>query len=167
MSAHKTGTFLTAALLACALLTGGPARAAAHEYHWIGPGGKPGKPPAGWTSSVPLIAKADAAKGKEVAHACMMCHTLKKDGGTKIGPNLYNVVNRPHAHVYGYSYSEAMKNMKMRPWSYEELDSFLFDPKAHAPGTKMPYAGIKDTQKRANLIAYLRTLSDHPAPLPK
>ncbi|MBI1214296.1 MAG: hypothetical protein GC185_00590 [Alphaproteobacteria bacterium] len=56
--------------------------------------------------------------------------------------------------------------MEMRPWTYEELDSFLFEPKAHAPGTKISYAGLKDTQQRANVIAWLRTLSDKPAPLP-
>ena len=148
------------------LIPGGSAQASKADS-WIGPTGEPATSPDGWTSSVPLIAKADAAAGKTKASACLMCHTLDKDGGTKIGPNLYGIVNRPHAHVYGFSYSDAIKDMKMRPWTYEELDSFLFDPKAHAPGTRMPFAGIKDTQERANVIAYLRPLSDKPEPLPK
>ena len=141
--------------------------AVAGTYHWIGPSGKPSDPPDGWESSVPLIAKADIAAGKAKAQICTMCHTIDSSGGTKIGPTLYNIINRPHAHVYGYDYSDAMKDMKMNPWSYEELDSFLFDPKAHAPGTKMSFPGIKDTQDRANVIAWLRTLADHPAPLAK
>ena len=140
---------------------------AAGSYSWIGPNGDPATPPSGWTSSVPLIATADVAAGQKKAQACGACHTLDKDGGTKVGPNLWGIVNRPHAHASGFSYSDAIKGMNMRPWSYEEIDSFLFDPQAHAPGTRMPFAGVKDTQERANVIAYLRTLADKPAALPK
>ena len=164
-----TSTALVAALFFMALgFLPGSSAEAAKSFNWIGPAGEPSTPPDGWESSVPLIAGADVAAGKaKTQQACMMCHTLDNDGGTKIGPNLYGIVNRPHAHVDGFSYTDALKDMKMRPWSYEELDSFLYDPKAHAPGTRMPYAGDKDTRDRANVIAYLRTLADKPAPLPK
>lgn len=165
-----TGRIATIALAAAVLVFGaapwGPAHAA-KTYHWIGPKGVPATPPPGWTSSVPLIARANVAAGQKYAmQHCAICHTFDKNGGTLVGPNLYNVVDRLHAHVYGYPYSAEIKSMKMRPWSYEELDSFLFDPQAHAPGTHMPFAGIKDTQTRADVIAWLRTLSGHPVPLP-
>ena len=45
-------------------------------------------------------------------------------------------------------------------WDYEALNGFLANPKGWAPGTKMAYRGLKDTQDRADLVAYLRGLSD-------
>ncbi|MBU6474585.1 MAG: cytochrome c family protein [Alphaproteobacteria bacterium] len=160
----KTAVF---AVLLGMSLSAGAARAA--TYHYIGDNGKTmNPPPAGWTSAVPLIAKADVAAGKSyVQGTCGACHTLTEGGGTRFGPDLWNIVNRPHAHVTDFNYSTAMKSMQMRPWTYEELDSFLFAPQIHAPGTRMPFGGIKDTQQRADVIAYLRTLSAHPAPLPR
>jgi len=152
--------------MAAGLVSHQPAQAA-KTFNWIGPDGQPGTPPGGWTSSVPLIATADVKAGQQKFQVCGACHTTEKDGGTKLGPNLWNIVNRLHAHAHGLSYSDALKNMKMRPWTYEELDSFLFNPQAHAPGTRMSFAGLNDTQSRADVIAYLRTLADKPAELPK
>ena len=45
--------------------------------------------------------------------------------------------------------------------------SFVADPKAYLPGTKMSYGGVKKAETARRLIAYLRTLSDTPAPLPE
>ncbi len=160
----------TAACAAVVLALGLSAgMAQAGTYHYIKENGKfMVPPPAGWTSSVPLIATANVAKGEAYAKStCGACHTLNEGGGTRFGPNLWNIVDRPHAHITSFNYSSAIKSMKMRPWSYQELDSFLFAPQIHAPGTRMPFAGIKDTQTRADVIAYLRTLSNHPKPLPK
>jgi cytochrome c len=122
---------------------------------------------AGSTSSVPLIAKASADAGKSKAGVCTACHTLNKDEPAKVGPNLYNIVNSPIARDKSFSYSDALKAMDKKRWTYDALDNFLSSPQDYAPGNKMPFAGMKDAQDRANLIAYLRTLSDHPAPLPK
>jgi cytochrome c len=68
--------------------------------------------------------------------------------------------------VAGFSYSDAMKG-KGGDWSFEDLNTFITDPKAFVPGTKMAFGGEKDPHKRADILAYLRTLSDNPAPLPK
>ncbi|MBI1214295.1 MAG: hypothetical protein GC185_00585 [Alphaproteobacteria bacterium] len=87
-SALATALVVLALTGAAGQFSGKPAQAAEKTYHWIGEDGKAGTPPAGWTSSVPLIATADVAAGKSKAQICMMCHTVTKDGGTKIGPNL-------------------------------------------------------------------------------
>jgi cytochrome c len=111
-----------------------------------------------------LIA-ADAEKGAQGTKACQSCHTFVKDGAVKSGPPLYGIVERPIASVPGFAYSVAIKS-KTGNWTFEELDRFLADPKTYAIGTKMTYAGERDPTKRADIIAYLDSLADHPRPLP-
>lgn len=113
-----------------------------------------------------LLAKADPAKGQDVFKACNACHTHDKGGGAKVGPPLYGVVGRPKASVAGFGYSDGMK-AKGGDWSFKELDAFIANPRTDIPGTKMAFGGEKDAEKRANLLAYLRTLSDSPVPLPQ
>ncbi len=117
----------------------------------------------------PLLATADVAAGQAFAKkVCAACHTFTDGGKAGVGPNLYGVVGGPHAHMRGYAYSTAMQTVAAAGgiWSFEELNKWLNSPKAYAPGTKMSYAGIPDDQTRANVIAYLRTLSASPVPLP-
>ncbi len=114
----------------------------------------------------PLLAKADPKAGEAFAKTiCMICHTVNEGGRSIIGPNLYNVVGGPHAHMQGFLYSEAMK-AKTGPWTYEDLNRWLYKPAEYAPGTKMAFPGIPDAQLRANVIAWLRSLSAEPQPLP-
>ena len=114
----------------------------------------------------PLLASADAKAGEAFAKTiCMICHSVNEGGRAIVGPNLYNVVGGPHAHMEGYAYSEAMK-AKSGPWTYEELNRWLYKPSEYAPGTKMAFPGIADAQLRANVIAWLRSLSADPQPLP-
>jgi cytochrome c len=115
----------------------------------------------------PFLAKADAAAGEKYARVCGTCHTLGKGEAAMIGPNLYGIVGDPHDHMAGYSYSDALEATKNQKWTYDELNKWLYDPRGDVPGTKMTFEGIKDDQTRANVIDYLRTLSDHPEPLPK
>lgn len=114
----------------------------------------------------PLLAAADPAAGQRAARACAACHGFEKGGANKVGPNLWGVVGAPHAHAPGFAYSNALASKKDQPWSYEELNAFLANPKAYAPGTKMNFAGIKSPQERANVVAWLRQQADTPAPLP-
>ncbi len=114
----------------------------------------------------PLLASADAAAGQGVAKACAACHSFDKGGANKVGPNLFGVVGGPKGHAAGFGYSDALVKTG-GSWSFDELNKFLHDPKAYAPGTKMTFAGLKKDAERANVIAYLRSLSDSPVPLPK
>ncbi len=114
-----------------------------------------------------LLAAADAAAGETGAKKCKACHTFDQGGANKLGPNLWNVVNRPIAGVGEFKYSKALQGMSGQQWTYEDLDAFLTKPKDYAPGTKMSFPGVRKPEARANLIAYLRSLSDSPAPLPE
>lgn len=115
----------------------------------------------------PLLAAADVDAGKKTAKKCTACHTFDEGGAQKIGPNLWNVVDRNVSAVSGYGYSAALEGKSGESWSYENLNLFLIKPKDWAPGTKMAFAGLKKAKDRANLIAYLRSLSSNPAPLPQ
>jgi cytochrome c len=116
--------------------------------------------------AAPVAASAspDAAAGQKVAKICSTCHSFNKDEAAKMGPNLYGIVGAKHAHMAGFSYSDAMNALADKAWTAEELNIFLTDPRAHIPGTKMTFAGIKNDSDRANVIAWLMTLTDKPEP---
>ncbi len=120
-----------------------------------------------WESVEPLLATADAVAGKQQAQICTACHSFDKGGANKIGPNLYGIVNKAPAKAAGFAYSDGMKSIQGKKWTYDALDHFIFDPKSYVAGTKMLFAGVKDRKKRADIIAWLNGLSDSPAPLPK
>lgn len=108
-----------------------------------------------------LMAKADIEAGKNVARKCQQCHDLTKDGKNRIGPVLWNIVGMPKHQCTDYPYSAAAMAEK-GVWHVEDLDAYLTKPSAYTPGTKMSFVGLNKIVDRANLIAYLRTLSDKP-----
>jgi cytochrome c len=113
-----------------------------------------------------LLAVANAEAGQTVAKKCAACHTFEQGEPNKIGPNLWGVVGREVASLPDFSYSSALTE-KGGVWDYEHLNQFVADPRGWAPGTKMTFAGLGKPEDRADLIAYLRSLSDSPAPLPE
>jgi cytochrome c len=128
-----------------------------------------GDAPAAAESVLPLLASADPAAGETVFRRCQACHTVEQGGPNKVGPNLWNIVNAPAAHLDNFSYSAAVREYAQEGevWDYENLDHFLLNPRGFLPGTAMSFAGLRNIDDRANVIAYLRTLSDSPAPLPE
>lgn len=112
-----------------------------------------------------LLASADVVKGAKLFRKCAGCHTSASAGKNKIGPNLWNIVNAERGKKAGFRYSKALLG-KAGAWTYESLNAFLTKPKGYIKGTKMAFSGIKRAGDRAAVIAYLRGLSESPAPLP-
>ncbi len=112
-----------------------------------------------------LLAAATPLKGEKVFKKCKSCHTVNKGGRNMVGPNLWDVIGRTKASIASYGYSSALKSMQGE-WSYANLDAFLLSPKSYLKGTKMSFSGLKKVEDRAAVIAYLRSLSDSPKPLP-
>ena len=114
-----------------------------------------------------LLASANIENGQKVAKKCAACHTFDQGGANKVGPALYDIVNRAMGGVGGFGYSSALTAFgEGKVWDYESLNGFLWKPKKYMKGTAMGFAGIKKAQDRADLVAYLRSLSASPAPLP-
>ena len=70
------------------------------------------------------------------------------------------------ASVAGFAYSDGLKTLG-GDWTYQDLDKFLTKPSAFAPGTKMTFVGLPDGDKRANVIAYLKSISPNAPPFPQ
>lgn len=113
----------------------------------------------------PLLATASIELGEKIGKKCKACHTFDQGGKDKVGPALYDVVNRDIASRDGFAYSDAMKS-KGGKWDYDALAAFLKNPKGYVAGTKMAFSGIRKDDQLASLILYLRSLSNNPAALP-
>jgi len=114
-----------------------------------------------------LLASADVGKGELQAKGCAGgCHTFEKGKGN-FGPSLWNIVGRPKGSVSSFVYSPTFASLE-GSWTFEDLNAYLAHPAQIIPGSEMGeyFRGISDIQERADLIAYLRTLSDDPVPLP-
>ncbi|MGV9008031.1 MAG: c-type cytochrome [Brevundimonas sp.] len=121
--------------------------------------------PPDWGTILPV---ADLAAGEAAFARCQACHNIAAGGANQIGPNLYGVVGRPVASHAGFAYSDAMKgHTAVDPaWSLDALDHFITAPGRYVPGTKMSFAGLRDTPTRVNLIAYLRSQGSTGFPIP-
>ncbi|GIU67810.1 c-type cytochrome [Candidatus Phycosocius spiralis] len=97
----------------------------------------------------------DPVKGEAVFRQCQTCHVVTA-GVNKVGPSLHNIIGRTAGQVPGFRYSEANKKSGI-VWSEQEIYNYLENPKAKVPGTIMAFVGVKDSQKRADLVAYLKT----------
>ena len=113
-----------------------------------------------------LLASASVEHGAQVAKQCGACHNFQEGQGAKVGPDLYGVVGRKIASKPGFNYSAALKAKGGDSWTFEGLNKWLKDPRADVPGTAMTFAGLSNEKARADVIAYLNSLSKDPLPLP-
>ena len=105
--------------------------------------------------AIAAMPKGDAVQGKADFVVCKACHSPDK-GVNRIGPSLWGVVGRKASTVPGYTYSAANKKSGLT-WDAPTLFKYLEAPQKTVPGTKMAFGGIKDPQKRADVIAFLST----------
>lgn len=112
-----------------------------------------------------LLAEADPAQGKKDGALCLVCHTIDAGGPSLVGPNLHNIMGAKIGHIEDFNYSQALLS-KGGDWTYERMDAWLENPQAFAPGTTMAFPGIPDAKKRANVVAFLRSITENPPPLP-
>jgi cytochrome c len=129
------------------------------------PAAAPAAPAAPEQPLAALLAKADAAAGAAGVRACQACHSFEKGGVAKVGPPLYGVVGRPVAAIVGFRYSKSMRALGGE-WTYERLNRLIANPPAFVAGTRMSHPGEPDARSRADILAYLRTLSESPVPFP-
>lgn len=113
---------------------------------------------------VSMIATANSENGAGTFKKCLSCHSAEKGAAAKAGPNLWNVVGRNKG-IEAFAYSDALKAKSDEKWTFANLAAFVHGPKAYLPGTKMNFAGVTDPSDLADLLAYVRTLSDNPAPI--
>jgi len=128
--------------------------------------GKAGEAPKAAEPIENLLASASVDHGAQLAKQCQICHNLQEGQGPKVGPDLYGVVGRPVASIASFHYTDAIKKLGGN-WTFDALNKWLTDPRADAPGTAMTFAGMPNEKQRADIIAYLNTLSKSPLPLPK
>jgi cytochrome c len=105
-----------------------------------------------------VYANADPSAGESLWRQCQACHALEQ-GVNGVGPHLYDVVGRAKHSVEGFNYSDALLEME-GDWTPENISAFIENPREYAPGTAMSYAGMRDIEDRANLIAYLDTVGE-------
>lgn len=112
-----------------------------------------------------LMAEADMAKGESAFKKCTACHTIEEGGATKVGPNLFGILDRDIASVDGFNYSGGLSSLEGN-WTYDQLAAFLRKPKDLVSDTKMVFPGFKKDSDLAGIILYLRSFGDADTPLP-
>ncbi|XP_017755345.1 PREDICTED: cytochrome c iso-1/iso-2-like [Eufriesea mexicana] len=100
----------------------------------------------------------DRENGKTLfLRMCAMCHPITKDGGHRVGPNLFGIFGKTCGTTPGFTYTESMRK-KGIVWNENTLDEYLQFPREFIPGTRMVFNGIKKVSDRKDIIAFLATL---------
>jgi cytochrome c len=103
----------------------------------------------------------DVANGKRVFMICKSCHTTAQGGSDMTGPNLWGVLGRKAGTEGSFKYSDGLKAAGF-VWDAAHVDTWITNPKAMIPDTKMSFAGVKDAKDRVDLVAYLKSETSAP-----
>ena len=109
-------------------------------------------------SAPAAFAEGDAANGEKLFRRCAACHAVV-EGQNKLGPSLYGVIGRTSGSIEGFRYSPAMKGAGIT-WNDETLSAYLENPRAYVKGTRMVFPGLKSSQDREDVIAYLKSVTE-------
>jgi cytochrome c len=109
----------------------------------------------------PAQAEGDAGRGARVFQRCYSCHSVDPNEKPLQGPNLAGVIGRRAGTLPRFEYSEAMSEAGRNGlvWTEETLDRYVNDPEALVPGTAMGPVRLGNPADRADLIAYLKSVS--------
>ena len=115
-----------------------------------------------------LLANADVSSGERAFKSkCSTCHTIEQGGGNGTGPNLHGILTAEHAHKDNFGYSSAMMATAGKEWTYESIDEWLENPSSYIRGTSMAFAGLRRDDERADVIAYLASMTPNAPPMPE
>ncbi|WP_273720074.1 cytochrome c family protein [Bartonella sp. ML71XJBT] len=112
------------------------------------------------------LQRGNLENGRKIFRQCAICHISGRNEAGRVGPVLWDIVNRPLAASPSFAYSRALRANSHQRWDFTNLDRYLQSPRRAFLGTTMSFRGIKNDQDRADLLLYLRSLSDNPIPLP-
>lgn len=114
------------------------------------------------TIAAPTLAHAQqqgVAAGQKVFKRCVACHTVDEGGKNKVGPNLWGIFgSTAAARPTGYKYSDALKASSI-VWGDATMSEYLENPRKMVPKTRMAFPGLKKPGQRANVIAYLKSVT--------
>ena len=111
---------------------------------------------------------ADATRGKALYQQCKRCHQAGGGAEHRIGPHLNDVFGRTAGSLAEYRYSPAMMAAGAAGlvWTGATLDTFLSDPPALVPHSRMSFEGVAEADDRVDLLAWLREFSGARPDLP-
>ncbi len=109
------------------------------------------------SAAAPATPATPEERGRKLFNECAVCHTTKEGEAHRVGPNLFGIVGHPAGKADGFAYSKALTESDI-VWTDENLDAYIENPQMFLRGNRMAYVGQRDAEKRADIIAYLKTL---------
>jgi cytochrome c len=110
------------------------------------------------------LVQGDPARGRLVFAPCRTCHFTEAEAGHGNGPNLYRIFGKIAGQQAGFEYYSESLQAAGFVWTPQFMYAWLEDPMAALPGTTMMSAGVSDARQRADLVAYLQSISVRGAP---
>ena len=107
-----------------------------------------------WQAQAQLASEANIARGKQLLQMCTGCHGINEGDPSPAGPSLYRIAGRPVGSLDSYPYTQSLKNSE-KTWTVENFDQFIASPQEMFPGTGMAFTGIKNSEDRLAIIAFV------------